>query len=271
MRQRVLGKEAGAHKEPPRKKRKEGQSHASSDSEDPDEPPHLRGGYLRPGELKALVSGVDSIDEFKKLGEPITTPKRLPSHSEAEPKAVSTPPSFSPSESAQLQTISQKRDALQKKLDALKAREKFAELIRGRAKGVLDEMKRHDKTLKDICGYDARLSWSDKEFDDWRLSNEGQQVLATGILGPPTKAVAEETAENPQTSGDRDTKMVGMEEGTGVCQKKRCERHKQWYKIQIQEVAFEKEECRQARSKLEKDERGMNERAMRRSLDSIVS
>ena len=53
-----------------------------------------------------------------------------------------------------------------------------------------------------------------------------------------------------------------------MCQKKRCERHKQWVKLQQQDIAFEKEECRQEMRKLEAEEKGVGERAMIRHLES---
>ena len=274
MRQRVLGKDAASSKQPPKKKRKEDHVGSGDNAEDEDDQggqAHLRGGTLRPGELKALASGVDSISEFKRLGDPVSNQLRDSARNEAiadKKGSHHSSPSYTSSETAQLETISKKRDALQNKLDALKARERFAELIRARAKGVLDEMKKKEKSLKDICGYDARLSWSDKEFDEWRCSIEGHAVLETGTLGPPGRSARE------PNDVDGDPRTVHGEEhssdefGAGVCQKKRCERHKQWYKLQIQEVAFEKEECRQGKGRLDKEEKGVKERAVLRGLES---
>ena len=269
MRQRVLGREAQNAKTPAKKKRKEerGEGTDNGDDDNQDSQAHLRGGILKPAELKALVSGVDNIGEFKRLGNPVS---KMPTTEGKDYKdgVANASPSYTPSEATQLETISQKQAALQNKLEALKAKERFAEIVRGRAKGVLEDMKKRDKSLKDICGYDARLSWSDKEFDDWRSSDEGKLVLETRALGPPSKAGA------PVEDADGDMKMTDSEDagsaefGAGVCQKKRCERHKQWFKLQIQEVAFEKDECGQEKAKLEKEERGVNERAVLRSLDS---
>ena len=271
MKQRVLGKGSQAAKAPAKKKRKEehGEGANNGDDDYQDTQAHLRGGIIKPGELKALVSGVDSISEFKRLGNPVS---KMPTRDGEvrEDGAAHTTPSYTPSEATQLETISTKQEAVHTKLEALKAKERFAEIVRGRAKGVLDEMKKRDKSLKDICGYDARLSWSDKEFNDWRSSDEGKLVLETGTLGPPNRSGALlEDADGDERMNEGDE--AGADEfGAGVCQKKRCERHRQWYKLQIQEVAFEKDDCKQVKAKLEKEERGINERAVLRSLDSKV-
>ena len=268
MRQRVLGKGAQSAKPPAKKKRKEDHAAATEDgdAEEQDDPAHLRGGILKPGELRALVSGVDSIVEFKKLGDPIsnTSVAIQEDKGDGDDQDGGSEPSFTANETERMENISQKKDALQKRLESFSSRQRFAEIVRSRAKGVLEELKKREKALKDICGYDARLSWSDAAFDNWRTSDEGKSALETGNLGPPSRVVEDAEGDTKMTDGEGS----GSDDfGAGVCQKKRCERHKQWYKLQMNEVTFEKEECRQEKARLDQEEKGIRERAMLRGLE----
>ena len=240
-----------------------------NDDDDADQA-YLRGGILHAGELKALTSGVKDLEEFNKLGEGVLSPSRTASPSQEDTemdngdqlskeklKVV-----YTTDEKSQLADIASKRTSLKRKREALDVREKFLGLVRGRAKSTLEELKKKEG-VKDICGFDSRLTWSDEEFDTWRASSNGQTSLESGIL----------TAPNTTTDKDEDQKMTNgdnshaAEIGKGVCQKKRCERHKQWFKLQQQEIAFEKDECRQEMRKLESEEKGVGERAMIRHLE----
>lgn len=231
---------------------------------------YLRGGILRAGELKALTSGVKDVEEFRKLGEGVLSPPRTISPDDKDARmqdgdAMSKEKLkvvYTPEEKTQLSEVTSKKDSLKHKREALGDREKFLGLVKSRAKVVLEELKKKEGT-KDICGFDSRLTWSDEEFEAWRTSSEGQSALKSGQLGAP--------ASSPDNGGDE--KMTNgdgahpEEIGKGVCPKKRCERHKNWMKMQMQDIAFEKEECRQEMRKLEKEEKGVEERAMMRHLE----
>ena len=244
----------------------------------------LRGGVLRASELKALASGVQDVDEFRKLGEGVLSPPRTASPPPSDPSdvkmedATDFKPSkdsritYTPEESRRLDEILQKKDVLKRRRGLLGDKERFLTLVKTRAKAVLEDLKMKDRGVKDICGFDARLSWSDEEFDIWRSGSEGAKALESGVLGAPSSssssslavgAAAKETADR-----DGDEKMDDGEiVGKGVCLKKRCERHKTWWKLQQQDVAFEKEEVRQEGRKMESEERGVRERAVLRTLE----
>lgn len=232
---------------------------------------YLRGGILRAGELKALTSGVKDVEEFRKLGEGVLSPPRTVSPDDKDAKmqdgdAMSKEKLkvvYTPEEKTQLSEIARKKDSLKHKREALGDREKLLGLVRSRAKVVLEELRKKEGT-KDICGFDTRLTWSDDEFEAWRTSSEGQNALMSGQLGAPA-AYPENDGDEKMTNGDS---AHPEEIGKGVCQKKRCERHKNWIKLQTQEVAFEKDECRQEMRKLEKEKKGVEERAMMRHLES---
>lgn len=234
----------------------------------------LRGGVLRASELKALASGVKDVDEFRKLGEgvlsppPTASPPSGPSAVKVEDKSDPKPHdpklNYTPEETRQLEEIQQKQKVLKRKRGLLDDKERFLALVRTRAKAVLDDLKQKDRGVKDICGFDARLSWSDEEFDIWRSSSEGAKALESGVLGASSSSLA---AADNIADHDGDEKMDDGEIGKGVCLKKRCERHKTWWKLQQQDVAFEKEEVRQEGRKMESEERGVRERAILRLLE----
>ena len=270
-----------------------------------DDRSQLRGGILRSGELKALADGVREISEFRKLGDGVLSPPRTASPdaegNAAAPSRFSI--SYSPEEIIQLEEITAKENALKQRKSMLDRRERFLSLVRARAKRVLDHLRKQE-TVKDICGFDARLSWSDEEFQAWCASPEGIQSLESGNLCAPSAVVVVPAANmaiepsdpnrplddqptldthdnnknnnnnNTATAEDekKDTKEAAVQEeveefGRGVCQKRRCERHKTWWKLQQQDVAFERDEVRQALQRLEAEEKGVRKRTLIRGLE----
>lgn len=304
------------------------------DAEVDDTPSYLRGGVLRAAELKALSGSVNDISEFRKLGEGVLSPPRTVSpdgdmkmedagDAPTKPKVTV---SYSTEESNQLNEIATKLEALKTRKSLLSDREKFLGLVKARAKAVLDELRRRDtdlkkkETIKDICGYDARLSWSDEEFDHWRSSPEGQKTLngdagvatlgpaatpmipsltqqhpATGAVAAAAAAVADEDATEPSAAPhpsspttphpkSEDTTAPSTSTATvasaatdepdtftkGTCHKRHCARHRAWWKLHQQELAFEKEEVRLGARRLEEEEKGVRGRGMIRFLEGGV-
>lgn len=254
---------------------------------------HLQGGILHSGELKALADGVRAISEFRKLGDGVLSPPRTASpdaDGKTAPSKFSI--SYSPEEIIQLNEIAAKEHALKRRKTMLDHRERFLILVRSRAKRVLDLLRKKE-TVKDICGFDARLSWSDEEFQAWCASPEGIQSLESGNLCAPSAASApkanmpiepcdpattlldcdprphaNESANGGGLGGGPDGAEDEEEElGRGVCQKRRCERHKTWWKLQQQDVAFERDEVRQALRRLEAEGKGVRKRALIRGLE----
>jgi len=226
------------------------------DGSDPDDHAYLRGGQLRPGELKALVDGVDDVSTFRKLGDGVLSPPNTASPEVDGIKKEKIP--YTEAELAVLEHVTNKRDEFNARKTMLADRGKFILMVESRRKAVLAEMKEKDKSLKDICGYDPRLTWSDEEFNQFCVSPLGAQMLESGILEAPSSAEAQKESGNI----DDDDGI-----GRGVCKKKRCERHRQWMKLQQQDNAFEKDLVRQGLRKLEGEEKGVMDRAMIRSLE----
>ena len=225
-----------------------------------DDPSYLHGGVLRAPELKAVVAGVKDLKEFRKLGEGVLSPPRTVSPDgndiKMEDRVQKAKVAYTDEETKKLAETTSAKESLRMRKSMLEDRDSFLSLVKTRGKTALDELRKKDKSLKDICGYDARLSWSDEEFKMWRCGPEGQKAFDDDVLGaPPPSEDANEMAEDDESL-------------RGVCQKKRCERHRNWYKLQQQDVAFEKDEVRQGLRKLEGEERGVKDRAMIRCLES---
>ena len=253
-----------------RKRRKDNLADHTANGEDGlsvvhkiDDQAYLRGGLLRPPELKALASGVTSLSDFKALGDGVLSPPQTASPDSAHSKQHRSKGIYTSEETTQLSDIALRKAELKRQRALLDDREKFLGLVKARAKTVLEDLKIRDG-VKDICGFDSRLSWSDEEFDAWRSSGQGKRALDCGILSAPLPEVSEGEVEREQKMVNGEVEEVGK----GVCQKKRCERHKKWYQLQQQEIAFEKEQGRQAMRKLEEEEKGLGERATLRFLEN---
>ena len=261
---------------PARKRRKDSHQEVADAVDDNDaesaenDKAHLRGGILQAGELKALTSGVGDVEEFRTLGNTIFSPKiagNVTSQSSVPVPGEETT-AYTPEEESQLEKVSAKKATVNHKLEVLKNKDKFLNLVRARVKGVVEELKAKDKGIKDVCGFDSRISWSDEEFDTWRMSIEGKEALESGVLNAPAgdgDIRLDADGDARMTNGD-----VGHldQVGRGACLRKRCERHKKWFQLHNQEVAFERDECRQQMNKLDKEEKGIKQRAMLRILET---
>ncbi|KAL4978183.1 hypothetical protein BDW66DRAFT_21995 [Aspergillus desertorum] len=246
-----------------------------------------RGGVLTLGDLTAVIMGVGSVEEFRKLGAHIVTPPEeepAPETAAASDLEVKTqaPPTkkklgldvgvdglhYSPDEAEKLEKLRKLRDELYHRRDMLAARNTFLTLVRHRSKSILDVLKKKDPKggWKDICGFDIRLAWSDEEFDEWRLSDSGKKALGEGT----PEALASSYPMTSNVDADGDAAMGSEDEDSlesltrGVCLKKRCERHKQWVKVQQQDVAFEERTLESDLADCEKEAQGVVERAVLR-------
>ncbi|KAI4202835.1 MAG: hypothetical protein LQ350_002333 [Teloschistes chrysophthalmus] len=255
----------------------------------------LRDGVLLPKELKALVNGVKDVAEFHRLGEePKSDAASAPDFHNNNSNQIP----YTPLEVSFLATLNTRKDALRERKKMLDDRETLLTLVRERAKLLLEEIKKKEleeqpkkkESTKDICGFDNRLIWTDEEFDDWRKSPEGTKALEERKLGPPTipksnnaqQDLVAPLAENQRPANNNGTEKQEQQQvngaasaseefGAGVCQKKRCERHKKWFTLQQQEIAFSRDEARQGIRKVEAEEKEIRERAMVRWLEGAPS
>lgn len=240
------------------------------------------GGILTPGDLKAAILGVNSVAEFRKLGNQIiSTPPESVRGSPAsdiknETKAADADKLFdvdasgveySADEATRIEKLRQRRDDLLHRKEMLAARSTFIGLVRQRSKAVVEKLKHNEPKggWKDICGFDSRLAWADKEFDEWRLSDAGKKALEEGTPEAMAASYPTTTDADGDVAMDSDEKEDAIALLTrGICIKKRCERHKQWVKVQQQDIVFEENATEQDLKKSEQEARSVAERAVLR-------
>lgn len=240
------------------------------------------GGILTPGDLKAAILGVSSVEEFRKLGNQIiSTPPESARDSPASDikNETKTPDAdklfnvhasgveYSADEAAKIEKLRQRRDDLLRRKEMLAARSTFVGLVRQRSKAVVEKLKQNEPKSgwKDICGFDSRLAWADEEFDDWRLSEAGKKALEEGTPDAMAASYPTTTDADGDVAMDSDEKEDAMALLTrGICIKKRCERHKQWVKVQQQDIVFEDNAAEQDLKKTEQEARSVAERAVLR-------
>ncbi|KAL4866149.1 hypothetical protein BDV12DRAFT_173352 [Aspergillus spectabilis] len=244
--------------------------HIEDEREDGMEDLGSRGGILTVGDLTAVIMGVGSAEEFRTLGAHIISPppeKKEEEDTETKPSKklgldVGVPGlDYSPSEAEKIEKLRKHRDELLHRGEMLAARNTFLTLVRQRSKSVLEILKKKDPKggWKDICGFDTRIAWADDEFDEWRLSDLGKKAFEDGT----PEALASSYPSN--IDADADTAMDDEESLTrGICTRKRCERHKQWLKIQQQDVVFEEGALKDDLAQCEKEAQGVVERAVLR-------
>ncbi|KAK3044598.1 hypothetical protein LTS18_000842, partial [Coniosporium uncinatum] len=150
--------------------------------------------------------------------------------------------------------------------------------------------------VKEVCGFDSRLSWSEDAFRVWRDSPRGQRALnsfdngsesgpkVNGVNGTTTTASAPRTTNGAASAGSG-TALLQQEAESGdevvdedddppnkMCTKRRCERHKAWAKLVLHDVRFEESKVMEQMRGLETEEREIRERAMLRfRADRAVS
>ncbi|PWY92340.1 hypothetical protein BO70DRAFT_327430 [Aspergillus heteromorphus CBS 117.55] len=267
----------------------EGTSRDGTETPDRRDPEDIgsKGGVLTAGDLNAVVTGVTSAQEFRKLGENIISlPAEHAKENETENAnetsnvdATAQPArdkklgldfdvdwlAYSPDEASKIEKLRKQRDDLLHRKEMLRARNTFMTLVRQRSKSILELLKQNDPKggWKDICGFDARLAWSDEEFDEWRLSEPGAKALEEGTPEALASSYPDATDADGDTVMDEtkdDLEMLSR----GVCTKKRCERHKQWLKVQQQDDHFEETTLALDLSKCEKEAKNVVERAVLR-------
>ncbi|KAF1832888.1 hypothetical protein BDW02DRAFT_501961 [Decorospora gaudefroyi] len=234
-------------KEKSKKKKK------TTDGEDEEEPTPL-GGTLRAKDLKALVDASPNIQTFKNLGTGVLTPPQTASPSRATFAAHGEDLALTAGETERLTALHKEKSQLEDRLEVLKDREKFVSMAKEQAVRLAD---REKLKMKDFCGYDSRLSWSDAEFLLWRNSKHGRAAFKHSTLSP----TQEQISAMPALSGPDSTVMDTKET---ACLKKRCQKHPQWQKLNLQDARFEELEVVEAIRECEKEERSVRERARRR-------
>lgn len=223
---------------------------------DDEEEPTPLGGVLRAKDLKALVDASPNIQAFKVLGTGVLSPPQTASPTRATFGGVPNGEdlALTAGETERLTALYNEKSQLKDRLEVLKDREKFVSMAKEQATRIAE---REKIKLKEFCGYDSRLSWSDAEFLLWRSSKHGRAAFKFNTLSPTQEQVHAMPAVNGSDSAVEEAKET-------VCLKKRCPKHPQWQKLNLQDARFEELEVVEAIRECEKEERSVRERARRR-------
>jgi COMPASS component SPP1 len=235
-------------------KRDEAEAEEEEEEEEEEEPTPL-GGVLRSKDLKALVDASPNIQTFKSLGTGVLTPPQTASPNRATFDGV--PHSIdgfalTTGERERLNALYNEKSQLNDRLEVLKEREKFVSMAKEQAVRVSE---REKIKVKEFCGYDSRLSWSDAEFLAWRNSPHGRAAFEFSTLSPTPEQIGADGSEAKET----------------VCLKKRCPKHPQWQKLNLQDARFEELEVVEAVRECEKEEKSVRERARRRGAKDAMA
>lgn len=237
-----------------------------------------RGGVLTIGDLKAVVMRVSSAEEFRRLGERLISPPPEdaipPTISKKEEKEPETPSSkkqqakeeydmankmgldihpagviYSTAEEAKLQKLRKRRAEYRRRGEMIAQRERFLGLVRARAKTILDRLKAKEPKggWKDICGFDARMTWNEEELDEWLQTEAGRKAFEEEKLEaeelPPTNGIDANQDDPTNSDNDDDDEEENDAEfaelSRGVCVKKKCDRHKGWVIEEQLDTKFE--------------------------------
>jgi COMPASS component SPP1 len=219
-----------------------------------------RGAALRAGEVKALIERCKNIEEWKALGrKPDTPPRDVDVDMKDAEDTKGAPPEleYDDLELAKLAGIEAEKSRLSARSAILSAREQFLELIKARSTAITEEVRKAQPKMKDLCGFDPRVAWSDEEFLTWYDQKGGKATLDAGAdakIGPPDDPDDEGDKKLPNGNihhddnamSDEDDGGDTMPKKGGVCIKNRCPRHRTWAKGQLAEVRFEQDLVRRA-------------------------
>ncbi|KAK6382676.1 COMPASS (complex proteins associated with Set1p) component [Exophiala oligosperma] len=244
-----------------------------------------RGSSLRAGEVKALLEKCKDVEEWRALGRKPETPPRDVDMGDVDANATTKAESkgleselkleFDELEIAKMASIQEEKVKLNGRNDMLSARELLLELVKVRSGSITDEVKKSHPKMKDVCGFDPRMAWSDEEFGNWYLQRGGKEILDQGIekakIGPPEDGVVVngigEHEHDDDDDDDDDDNGGDMPKKGGVCVKNRCPRHRNWAKSQLAELRFEQDLVRRQLGRCDTQEQKMKERATVRAWE----
>jgi COMPASS component SPP1 len=253
--QRTAGAK-GANGTKSKKPKKKG----AKEEEGEEEEPTPLGGVLRAKDLKALVDASPNIQTFKNLGTGVLTPPQTASPNRQSFDSIDGF-ALTTGEKERLSALHNEKSQLQDRLEVLKDREKFVSMAKEQAVRVAE---REKIKMKEFCGYDSRLSWSDAEFLQWRNAQHGRAAFKHNTLSPTPEQIDAEPYVNGTLSSADATKDT-------VCTKKRCPKHPQWQKLNLQDARFEELEVVEAVRECEKEEKSVRERARRRGAKDAMA
>ncbi|KAI5295610.1 hypothetical protein KEM52_000852 [Ascosphaera acerosa] len=226
-----------------------------------------KGSILSAPEVKSLVTQLTSAAAFRSLG------YDLP-HTPSSINVDLSNLRLTAKETDHTMRCRQQLADLYHDLDRIEDREKLLAAIRHNAKVISDYVKSHEpKGAKGLCLYDSRLSWQDDDLDDWRASEDGKQVLASGVLPEAAFVQSGNLAEHVVDCFSRDPVANLSHAGftDRLCLKRRkCEKHHLWSTLQQEDIYHEARTTRDAIKRIEAEVSDAIIRASCRTVDTAL-
>ncbi|KAI5249585.1 hypothetical protein E4T42_05234 [Aureobasidium subglaciale] len=219
-----------------------------------------RGGIISAGELKALFLTAPTLEGLKSLGDgslsPITatSPAANTTKKETKETPLSHESALNDIEHERIIQLTHLKSTARDRHALLKDRAKFVAMLKTVASRLADH---RNLKPKDLCGFDSRLTWGEDEFDTWRASPAGKEALNIGSLPLPD--------EDEDADMDASTNATPTQQEP--CTKKKCLKHHDWAKLQIEDTRFEITQNADFMRVLEKEEKEIIERARLRARE----
>lgn len=179
--------------------------------------------------LATLTACVETAVAFRGLGQSIPTPV-LPRQDDDDHDEIASTGSAADNYRRRRQHIHDARARLTGRQRLLRNRAAFVKMVCDTAKAL----------PRDGCAFDERLSWSDERFETWLTAEDGQAILAGSTAGAASTGLS-----NNGNVTISDT----------VCQRRRCERHRQWDTLHLQELGHEQAQLRAQFAQLDVSEK----------------
>ena len=211
---------------------------------------------LAKGDVAALANPVSCARDFHELGQriPLSTAScEARADREADISDVrQADPSTRPQQSVVAANQDHdedhfhQRDEYRALRDALAQRQRILDL-RTKFLAMITETTTTDLP-HEICGYDQRLAWSDEEFEAWLRTKEARPM----IEGVGAAAQSGSPAES-------------------VCQKRRCDRHRDWRRLHTSDLGQEKSQVVTEVAQLDAKQRELDERWAIRYTERLLN
>jgi COMPASS component SPP1 len=143
---------------------------------------------------------------------------------------------LTPDEQQEIEEIMTKKAAIEAKIKGYQDQQKVLLMVNKRAKIAAQQP---NLEVKDICGYDNRLSFNEAQFARWAMTIEGITALTSGVLGPRTDETKDISAIIPFPGQSPPAATASAEALNNICLKKmkKC-KHAAWREVHNQDYVY---------------------------------
>lgn len=219
-----------------------------------------RGGLISGNEVKSILQVCPTAEALHNLNDgpvspmPGSSPSAVKDEGAEDETLLSHESALNDIERERIDQITHLKATARARHSLYKDRAKFVAMLKTVASRLADH---RNVKPKDLCGYDSRLAWSEEEFGAWRSSEAGQEALRIESLPLPS-----------DEDLDGDTGMTGVSTSEpSTCMKKKCARHYDWARLDMDHTRFELTKNAQKMQGLDKEEKEIIERARLRARE----